>query len=96
MKNKWLALLLFFVSNNIFAFDVNISWDFNPVEEKVEYYTIYQAKNNSKYSPVAIVSFTENNYLIRNLTPGTYRFIIIANNAIGKSNPSQEAIITGK
>lgn len=77
----------------VYAVDVKLGWDLNPVHEMVDKYVIYQAKGtNASFVPTVTVMNT-NVGVVKNLTPGTYRFIIVAQNGVGVAPPSNEVLV---
>jgi hypothetical protein len=42
---------------------------------------------------VVTVSYTTNVGVVKNLTPGFYRFIVIPQNSIGNAPPSNEVVV---
>ena len=78
----------------VYAVDVKLGWDFNPANEMVDKYVIYQARGtNVSFIPVVTVPGTTNVGLVRNLVPGTYRFIVVAQNGVGNAPPSNEIVV---
>lgn len=94
MKKK-LGLLIIGMLTAVaaYAVDVKLGWDLNPVHEMVDKYVIYQAKGtNASFVPVVTVLNT-NVGVVKNLVPGTYRFIVVAQNGVGIAPPSNEVMI---
>lgn len=85
---KKLSLCLMLLITPVFADDVILSWSLNPKRENIENYSIYKVQGNSgKRTLYAIVSNTETNLLVKDLSNGTHYFSITANNAFGSSRP---------
>lgn len=77
----------------VYAVDVKLGWDLNPAHEMVDKYVIYQARGtNASFTPVVTVLNT-NVGVVKNLTPGTYRFIVVAQNGVGIAPPSNEVMV---
>jgi hypothetical protein len=78
----------------VYAVDVKLGWEANPPQEMVEKYVIYQARGtNVSFVPVVTVLGTTNVGVVKNLTPGTYRFVVVAQNGIGNAPPSNEVMV---
>jgi hypothetical protein len=78
----------------VYAVDVKIGWESNPVHEMVDKYVIYQARGtNASFVPVVTVPGITNVGIVRNLVPGTYRFVVVAQNGAGIAPPSNEVVI---
>lgn len=78
----------------VYAVDVKLGWEFNPAHEMVDKYVIYQARGtNVSFVPVVTVPGTTNVGLIRNLVPGTYRFVVVSQNGKGSAPPSNEVMV---
>ena len=78
----------------VFATDIKLQWDLNPPAEMVSKYVIYQATStNGAFTPVVTIPGTTNVGSVKGLTSGFYRFIVIAQNSIGNSPPSNEVSI---
>ncbi len=82
------------LATTVCAVDVKLGWDLNPPHEMVDKYVIYQAKGtNISFVPVVTVPGTTNVGVVKGLSLGTYRFIVIAKNGIGMAPPSNEISI---
>jgi len=93
MKKTISLLIGMLTAVTVYAVDVKLGWDFNPAPEMVDKYVIYQAKGtNASFVPVVTVLNT-NVGLVRNLVPGTYRFIVVAHNGAGIAPPSNEVMV---
>lgn len=78
----------------VYAVDVKLGWEANSPQEMVEKYVIYQAKGtNVSFIPVVTVPGTTNVGVVRNLAPGMYRFVIVAQNGVGNAPPSNEVSV---
>lgn len=76
------------------AVDVKIEWESNPAKEMVEKYIIYQAKGtNVSFVPIVTVPGTTNIGIVKNLIPGMYRFVVVAQNGVGSAPPSNEIVV---
>ena len=76
-----------------YAVDVKLGWDLNPPTDMVTKYIVYQATStNGAFTPVVTVVGT-NVGTVKGLAPGFYRFVVIAQNAIGNAPPSNEVSI---
>lgn len=93
--NKTIRLIIgMLAAVSVCAVDVKIGWESNLPQEMVEKYVIYQAKGtNVSFVPVVTVSGTTNVGVVKNLTPGVYRFIVVAQNGIGNAPPSNEVTV---
>lgn len=71
--------------------DLWFTWKESPPSEMVTSYVIEQAKSPStNFIPVVTVSGTTNVGIVRGLTAGSYRFRVVAKNAVGSAPPSNE------
>lgn len=77
----------------VYAVDVKLGWDLNPVHEMVDKYVIYQAKGTNASFVPAVTVLNTNVGIVKNLSPGTYRFIIVAQNGVGVAPPSNEVMV---
>lgn len=91
---------------SIYAVDVKIGWELNPPHEMVDKYIIYQLKGaptvttsgttsgtTVSLTPLVTVSGTTNVGVVKNLAPGVYRFVVVAQNGVGSSPPSNEVVV---
>lgn len=94
MKKLIITLGSLLLIASVYAIDIKLGWDFNPPEDGVEKYIIYQSNStNQQFYPVVTVSGKTNVGWVKNLTPGYHRFVIIAQNVIGNAPPSNEVSI---
>lgn len=94
MKKTIGLILGMLTAITIYAVDVKIGWEINPPQEMVERYVIYQAKGtNVSFVPVVTVPGTTNVGFVKNLVPGVYKFVIVAQNGVGNAPPSNEVIV---
>lgn len=82
------------IAATTYAVDVKLGWDFNPPVEGIDIYIIYQSNtSNQTFYPVVTVSGMTNAGWVKNLRPGYHRFVVVAQNVIGKAPPSNEVRI---
>jgi hypothetical protein len=87
------CLLISIVS--VYSIDVGISWDLNPLHENVDRYIIYKATSiNGSFSPCGTVMGNRNTGIVSGLSPGYYKFYVVAHNIYGTSLPSKEIILS--
>ena len=72
------------------TYDLWFIWKANPPSESVLNYVIEKATapNTNSFIPVVTISSTTNVGVVKGLTPGTYRFRLVAKNGVGSSLPS--------
>lgn len=71
--------------------DLWFTWRVSPANEMVTSYVIEQAKAPStNFVPVVTVVGTTNVGVVKGLTAGSYKFRVVAKNAVGSAPPSNE------
>lgn len=87
------CLLISIIS--VYPINVMLSWDLNPTYENVDRYIIYKATSiNGNFSPCVTVMGNRNTGIVSGLTPGYYKFYVVAHNIYGTSPPSKEIILS--
>lgn len=91
---KSLLLSLFIVTGTLLAKDVHLVWDFNPPDENVITYRIYE-KINANAGPIYVlvgtVASNVNSLILSNVAPGKHIYVGTASNYWGESLYSDEA-----
>jgi hypothetical protein len=94
MKKLLLTLSVLVTLTNAWSatnstYDLWVTWRASPAYESVTSYVIEQAKlPSTNFVPVVTIPSTTNVGSIKGLTPGTYKFRVIAKNGVGSSLPS--------
>lgn len=71
--------------------DLWFTWKASPANEMVTSYVIEQAKlPSTNFVPTVTISGTTNVGVVRGLTAGSYKFRVVAKNAVGSAPPSNE------
>lgn len=83
------------IASPALGIDLYFTWKANPSAELVTSYVIYQANNIGStnfgpFRPVSTAPGSTNVWPVRGLSPGTYKFRVVAINGAGGSLPSNE------
>jgi len=90
-KTLFVIATIAFLTTTVLATDLWLTWKPNPSSEMVTSYVIEQAKAPStNFVPVVTVSGTTNVGVVKGLTAGSYKFRVVAKNAVGSAPPSNE------